>query len=180
MPPVSDSQRAEIDEDRIEILREATVMAFYVSIVLLATLAALPSGETSGDGHVEGGVHGIALIGLIWGTTIGLALAHWFAFRLTSSAYGGGHASMKDIRIGIAQIAGAMSVAVLCTIPVLLVGDANDVPVTTFVPALIIGSAGFTVAHASGRTRFQSLILGGVVMLLGVTVAALKNFLVGH
>ena len=155
-------------------------MAFYVSIVLLATLAALPSGEEAGDGHVDGGVHGIALIGLIWGTTIGLALAHWFAFRLTSGVYGGGRASMKDVRIGFAQIAGAIIVAVLCTIPVLVVGDANDVAVTAFVPAFIIGGAGFGVAQAAGRSRAQSLILGGVVMLLGVTIAAIKNFLVGH
>lgn len=52
--------------------------------------------------------------------------------------------------------------------------------VTRFVPALIVGVAGYFVAQASGRTRTQSLILGVLVMIVGSTVAAVKNFLVGH
>lgn len=156
-------------------------MVLYLSIVLLATLAALPSGaDSAGDGHGSGGVHGLGLLGLIWGTTIGLALAHWFAFRLTARAFSGGKVSEKDVRVGMAQMAGAASVAVLCTIPILLIGDSKEVQVTTFVPALVVGIAGYFVARAGGRTKTQSLILAGVVMLLGLTVAAVKNFLVGH
>ncbi len=155
-------------------------MALYVSIVLLAAFTALPSGEEGADGHVEGGVHGIALVGLIWGTTLGLAVAHWFAFRLSAGVYGGGQASRQDVRIGIAQIAGAVIVAALCTIPVLVVSDASDIAATSFVPALIIGAAGFAVARASGRSRGQSMIIGGVVLVLGLAVAGVKNFLLGH
>lgn len=167
------------NSDRVEAFREAMTMTLYVSIVLLATLAALPSAEEGGDGHGDG-VHGLGLVGLIWGTTIGLALAHWFAFRLTARGFGGGTVSKKDVQIGLAQIAGAALVAVLCTIPVLVVGDAGEIQVTTFVPALVVGVAGFFVARASGRTKTQSLILGLVVMVLGLTVAGVKNFLVGH
>ncbi len=179
--PMPDPGRSRgADEERIELLREATIMALYVSIVLLAAFTALPSGEEGGDGHVEGGVHGVALIGLIWGTTLGLALAHWFAFRISVRVYGGGQASRQDVRIGIAQMAGAVIVAALCTIPVLMVSDAGDVAATSFVPALIIGGAGFAVARAGGRTRVQSMILGGVVLVLGLAIAGVKNFLVGH
>jgi len=168
-------------ENRVDVLREAMTMVLYLSIVLLATLTALPSGSNgSGDGHGGGGVHGLGLIGLIWGTAIGLALAHWFSFRLTARAFGGGEVSEQDVRIGLAQIGGAVLVAALCTIPVILVDGADDVQVTTVVPALIVGAAGYFVSRTSGRNKIQSLILGGVSMLVGLTVSALKNFLVGH
>ncbi len=156
-------------------------MVLYLSIVLLATLTALPSGsEIGADSHGSGGVHGPGLIGLIWGTALGLTLAHWFAFRLTARAFGGGEVSDRDLQVGLAQIGGAVLVALLCTVPVLLLGDADEVRVTTWVPALIVGLAGYFVASAAGRTKTQSLILAGVVMLLGLTVAAVKNFLIGH
>lgn len=154
-------------------------MALYVSIVLLATLTALPSGAEGGDAAAHS-VHGVGLVGLIWGTTLGLAIAHWFAFRLTARGFGGGKVSEQDLHIGLAQMAGAAFVALLCTIPVIVVGGADEIRVTRFVPALIVGVAGYLAAKASGRTRSQSLILGVLVMIVGLTVAAVKNFLIGH
>src|SRR3954462_2681580 len=56
--------------------REALTMALYVSITLLATLTAVPS-----DAHLNE-------LAIIWGTTIGLALAHWFAFVLAARLVG--------------------------------------------------------------------------------------------
>jgi hypothetical protein len=155
-------------------------MVLYLSIVLLATLAALPSGTDAGDGHGASGVHGVQLVGLIWGTTIGLTLAHLFAFRLTARAFGGGATDQKDFLIVTAQLAGAAFVAIVCTIPVVLVGDESEVQVTAFVPALIVGFAGYGIARAAKRPKHQAIILGAVAMVLGLTVAAVKNFLVGH
>ena len=66
--------------ERRRVWRDATAMTLYVSIVLLAELAALPAGDEAG-GTVHGPV-GWELIAIIWGTTVGLALAHWFAFPL--------------------------------------------------------------------------------------------------
>jgi len=156
-------------------------MVLYLSVVLLATFAALPVGEdVGGSNHASGGVHGLSLVGLIWGTTIGLALAHWFAFRLTARAFGGGSVTDRDVKIGLAQLGGAAFVAAASTVPVLAFNDGSDVQATTFVPALIVGVAGFLVAKAAGWTKFQSLILSAVVMLVGLTVAVLKNFLAGY
>ena len=151
-------------------------MALYISIVLLATFVALPS-ETN-DGLA--GVHGIGLIGLIWGTALGLALAHWFAFRVTASAFSQGHVSDKDGRIGTSQIVAAAAVATLCSVPVLIFDEQSDVGAVTWVPALIVGLAGFIVARESNRSRLQAVIVGGIVMVLGLAVAAVKNFLLGH
>ncbi len=165
----------DLEDDRIDALREAMTMALYLSIVLLATFAALPAGEGSGEG-----VHGLGLVGLIWGTSIGLALAHWFAFRLTVEAFSGGVVSDKDLRIGLAQLAGAAVVATLCTIPVLVASDAADVQVTAFVPALLIGIAGYLVGRSGKRSRLRSIVVGAIAIYLGLAVAALKNFLAGH
>jgi hypothetical protein len=53
-------------------------MGLYITISLLAVLAAKP--------------HGIAtpaVLTLIWGTTLGLILAHWLAFQLTARLFTG-------------------------------------------------------------------------------------------
>ena len=49
----------------VELRKEASTMALYVAICLLAAFAAVP----------ESGVHAQA-IGIIWGVTVGLAVAH--------------------------------------------------------------------------------------------------------
>jgi hypothetical protein len=125
-------------------------------------------------------VHGLGLIGVIWGTTLGLALAHWFAFRLTARAFGGGLVSGRDVRIGLAQMFGATVVALLCTIPVLLFDETRQVEGTAWVPAAIVGIAGYAGARAAGRARIRSLVFALAAMVLGLAVAAVKNFLLGH
>src|SRR5947208_14744179 len=80
--------------ERTEILREATVMVLYVSVVEIAELAALPEDHFS-NGRVTGPVGG-ALLAIIWGTAIGLALAHWFAFRIAAPAFSGERVTSLD------------------------------------------------------------------------------------
>jgi uncharacterized membrane protein YjjB (DUF3815 family) len=109
-----------------------------------------------------------------------LTLAHLFAFRLTARAFGGGKVSESDFLVGMAQLAGAGLVAGLCTIPVVLVGDDTEVQVTAFVPALIVGFAGYGIARVAKRPQHQAIILAAVAMFLGLAVAAVKNFLLGH
>ena len=55
--------------------KEGFTMALYVSVCLLAALTGLPD---RADRHL------LDVLGIVWGTTIGLALAHWFAFRLSA------------------------------------------------------------------------------------------------
>lgn len=167
--------------ERIEARREAVTMMLYVSIVLLATLSVLPTGEGSNEaGHEAAGVHGAGLVSLVWGTALGLALAHWFAFRVTSRVFAGSRPRETDLMIGAAQVIGAAAVAALCTVPIVLFDDSADVQATGFVPALIVGAAGYAAARIPGRSRLYSAVVGLVALVLGLLVATVKNILAGH
>lgn len=160
---------------RTEALREALTMMLYVSIVLLAELAALPKA-----GHGGNGIHGWELAGLAWGTAMGLALAHWFSFRLAARLFSTGQVHEIDILIGVAQVGGAVVVALLSTVPLVFVGEDSDIGAMIFVPALIVGATGFATARSRGRSASYSLLVGLLMICAGFLVAAVKNWLVGH
>jgi hypothetical protein len=172
-----DDDRSKSEHHRQELWREAIVMALYLSIVVLATLAVLPEdyGVSRGDDD-----HGPPLLALIWGTTIGLALAHWFAFELTAMGFGRGRILRADLELAGAQLAGAAAVALTTTVVILISDEGDQVDAAGFVPALIIGVAGYLVARAAGRSKVVSVLVGVGVLLLGTAVAAIKAFLAGH
>src|SRR5436190_6229463 len=92
--------RATANDDHAEIFREAVTMVLYVSVVEIAELAALPESHFA-DGTVTGAVGG-QLLAIVWGTAVGLALAHWFAFRLAAPAFRGERPTRHDTYIGLA------------------------------------------------------------------------------
>ena len=62
-------------------------MGLYVAICLLGALIALPTHEQD-DAEV---------IAIIWGVTVGLALAHWFAFRVSAALVSDGKVRRRDL-----------------------------------------------------------------------------------
>ena len=146
-------------------------MALYVAVCLLAALIAL--GEDAGDGHVRA-------FGLVWGTTIGLALAHAFAFRVSARLASGGQIARADAQIVGAQLLGATSVAVICSVPVVLVGPTAEFDLVRGALGLFIGGMGYEVGRLNGARRARSLIYGLVILALAVTIAIVKNTLSGH
>jgi hypothetical protein len=171
----SDPSMPDAHARRAELVRETSVMVLYLSVVLLATLAVLPSGYNDVDGD-----DGPPVIAIVWGTTVGLALAHWFAFRLATTALGAGAPSRHDVSLGIAQVLGAAVVAAMTTVAVVLVPARSDVVVAAFVPAGFIGASGYGVARAAGRSTWRSVVAGAVALMLGVAVAGVKAWLGGH
>jgi hypothetical protein len=161
------------DAERQRIWQEATTMTLYVSVVLLATLTALPAG------HGQGPI-GIELIAIVWGTTIGLALAHAFAFRVAMQGFGGGRLRGQDLMEIVAEVAGAAFVAAVATVPVLLFSSDVEQRVVPFVLALIMGSIGYLVERANGRTHMAALLFGVVTLFVGLFVAEVKNLFSGH
>src|SRR5438045_2390630 len=91
-------------DHRKEMFREATVMVLYVCVVEIAELAAIP--RTGTAHHVVSGPSSAELVAIIWGTALGLALAHWFAFQLAAHAFRGEHVTHHDNAIALAQVAG--------------------------------------------------------------------------
>ena len=158
-------------DHRTELRLEVSTMALYVSVVLLAALVALEDGATTGDRE---------MLGLIWGTTIGLALAHYFAFRVASRLVRGTTFHKRDGEIALAQLSGAAIVAALCTVPVLLMPDSSKNDYVRFELAILLGIAGFAAGRTGGASRLRSLATGAIVLVLGVGVAFVKNALVGH
>jgi hypothetical protein len=164
-------------------MREATVMILYVFVVEIAELAALPESHLS-LGRVTGPV-GDHLLAIVWGTAVGLALAHWFAFGLAAPAFRGERPSHHDTQVGMAQSAGAVFVAVLSSLPVLLfsnvrVSNGRAQDTTGDVPAILVGVVGYLVARQTGASRPASIFYGATALALGVLVALVKGLLAAH
>ena len=155
----------------VELRKEASVMALYVAVCLLAALIAL--GEDADHGHVRA-------FGLVWGTTIGLALAHAFAFRVSARLFAAGQLGRHDAQTVAAQLAGAACVAAIATVPIVLLDATAEFDAVRTILCLLIGAAGYGVARASGVSRVRALVSAGVVLLLAATIAVIKNILSGH
>lgn len=170
--------RATRDENRAEIFREAVTMVLYVSVVEIGELAALPETHLTG-GRTTGPVGG-QLLAIVWGTAIGLALAHWFAFRLAAPAFRGERPTSQDNYIGMAQVGGAIVVAVLSSLPVLLFSDVRAQELTGDVPAVLIGVVAYLIARHRKKSRLASVFYGVTALALGVLVALVKTILAAH
>src|SRR5262249_20943610 len=105
---------------------------------------------------------------------------HWFAFRLAAPAFRGERPTRLDTYIGLAQVGGAMFVAALSSLPILLLSDVRAQETTGDVPAVLIGIIGYLVARNSGRTRLGSVFYGVTALALGVLVALVKSLLAAH
>jgi len=164
--------------EHAEILREAVTMVLYVSVVEIAELAALPEAHLS-NGHVTGPV-GAQLLAIIWGTAVGLAIAHCVAFRLAANAFRGDRVTGLDKQVGLAQIGAAMFVAAVSSLPVLLLDDVRAQEFTGVVPAVLIGIVGYLIARETGKSRFASALYGGTALAVGLLVATVKGALAAH
>lgn len=161
-----------------EVLREAVTMVLYVSVVLMAELAAIPEKHFA-HGRVTGAVGG-QLLAIIWGTAVGLAVAHWFAFRLAAPAFRGERPTRSDTYIGLGQVGSAIFVAAVSSLPVLLFSDVHAQETTADVPASLIGIVGYLIARVTGRSRFTSVFYGLTVLVIGILVALVKTRLAAH
>lgn len=163
---------------RTEIFREAVTMVLYVSVVEIAELAAIPE-EHFAHGRVTGAVGG-TLLAIIWGTAVGLALAHWFAFGLAAPAFRGERPTRVDTYIGLAQVGGALFVAAVSSVPVLFFSDVRAQETTGDVPALLIGIVGYLIARTTGRSRVAAFFYGITALAVGVLIALVKSLLAAH
>jgi hypothetical protein len=145
-------------------------MALYLAVCLLAALTALES-VIPVPGHV---------FGLIWGTTLGLALAHLFAFRIAGRLVHEGHLPKSDRIVGAVQLAAAAVVAVLVSIPVLIAQPAGELNWARYTCAGIIGVVGYAAARGAEKGRIRALLFGLAVLAVAIVIAAIKHRLASH
>lgn len=161
----------ELDEHRREIVKEAMTMALYVAICLLAALAVAAEADVD---------HRRTVLAVIWGTSLGLAVAHWFAFRLSTRIVAAGAVPRSEAELAVAQLFGSVAVAVLATIPALLVdGPDAEFSATGWILVAFIALVGFFVARGSGASAVRSIVYGVTVTIVAAAVVLVKNAL-GH
>jgi hypothetical protein len=148
---------------------ESSTMALYVTIVLLATTSLLSDGDT----------HDIGILAVVWGESLGLATAHFFAFVLAVHLVNG-EAAPHEWRTAREQLAGALSVATICTIPVFLVPESAELDVVRITLAFVLGLSGYAAARARGASQRRAAIVGIAVLIGGLTIAFMKNVVAGH
>ena len=153
----------------LELRKEAATMALYVAICLLAALAALP----------ESAAHA-GVTPIMWGVTVGLAVAHWFAFRVSARLVGAGRVRSSDVESAGAQLAGAVGVALLASVPVVVLPESAELEGVGLLLAAFIAAVGYVVARGGGATRARSLLYAISALVLAAVIAELKNRLAGH
>jgi hypothetical protein len=145
-------------------------MALYVSLCLLAELEAV---------HDSALHHGV-VFALVWGTTIGLALAHLFAFLLAGRLVEGRRIGAHTRATALADLAGAASVAVIVSIVVVAVPTSLELDAARYDLAGLIGIIGYLVARRAGVRPLRAVLFALAVTIVGLAVAALKQWLGGH
>jgi hypothetical protein len=166
----STSNQADVAHRRL-LAREFMATALYLAVVLLAALVAVPRDQLPEDRY---------LVLTLLGTSFGLVLAHWFAFRLAAhlTAYGGFHPPSAGEE-ALAQIAGGASVAVLASIPFLVTDGDTALALSLIVLAVLPAMTGAAIARLRGRSWLASGVFAGFMLILTATVVAIKN-VVGH
>lgn len=141
-------------------------MALYVSITLLAALTA------TGPGNLN-------ILGLIWGTTVGLALAHWFAFTLASRLVGPIEGLVTAEQELLAEIVGAMGVAAVATVVVVVLPTHLEWEGARYAVGACVGIITYTEIRGLGGTRVRALSIAVAVLVIAAVVVAIKQAL-GH
>lgn len=151
-------------EHREHLMHEAFTMALYVAICLLAALSVVSGGPLDRGQILE----------LVWGTTVGLAVVHYFAFRVAGRMVTTDELAERAGSVAAAQLSGAAIVAGVVTAALVLTPTQSELGVAKFVVAGLIGLMGYLVARPSTSTRWRAVLFALVVLVLAVGVAALK------
>ena len=140
-------------------------MGLYLSIVLLALLVGFGGGGTSQDE-----------VALLWGTSIGLSLAHFVAFRLTEVfARGDPKPNSEDGWIALGLVLAAVAITGLATVPYLF--DLSTLDASTVSSVLlfgVIGGTGFGCVRQVGGSTSRAVAFAVMVVAIAAVVTAVK------
>jgi len=153
-----------------EAWREAVTMALYLSLSLLAVI--LATSPQAGESRSE-----LAVTLLL--TTLGLLIAHILAFAVSSRLVSQGQLDAESRRSIGAQAGAGLVVAVVVTLPIVLLSPDISLKVTEFLLLGFVCAVAFMAARQAGVSKGRALLYSGVVVVLAVVVLVVKS-LVGH
>lgn len=148
-----------------ELRKDALTMALYVAVGLLGALSLFD--RTLSGSEVQ-------IVETIWGITVGLVLAHIFAFVVAAHAVGQGSLRRHDGEAAVAHLAGGLAVAVVATVAAILVRDEIELRVVRLVLAVFIGAVGYLVRRSNGASKKGALLFGLATVVIAVIIANLK------
>jgi hypothetical protein len=147
-----------------EPVREAVTMTLYVCVVLVAEFVTVGQEIDSER----------AAVGVIWGTTVGLALAHVFAFNLAARLLVPDTADAQTRAAAWAQLAAAAAVAAVVSLPLLVLSLDTALEVSASLAAALVGLTAYLAARNAGARRFRALVEGAVVLAIAAALVGVK------
>lgn len=145
--------------------READMMAFYLGLTLLVALnvtrdeAPPPLGE---------------LLLVIWGTTVGLAVAHWFALTLAAFLVRDPTMHHTPGEMLLSQVVMAGVLALVATLAVVIVPARLEVLTARIAVALFIGVLVTAEARSHGSALPRALAVGAAALAVALVLATIK------
>ena len=156
-----------VDADHLR--KEGWTMALYVAICLIA--CAYRAGACAAvPGHI---------LGLVWGTTVGLALAHVFAFRIAGRLVHDGEPKADRI-VSVVQLAMPPRSRSLSASRFCWPRRSGELNWARYTCAAIIGLVGYLVARGASRGGSVRCSSASEYSWLLFAVAVLKHALAGH
>jgi hypothetical protein len=119
-------------------------------------------------------------VAVIWGSALGIALAHVFAFNLAARLFAGGGLAPGTRRAVWAQLASAAAVAFVVTVPFFFLGLDPALEVSAFLLAALIGVTAYVASREAGAGRTRSLVDGLIALVVATAVVSVKVGLTGH
>jgi hypothetical protein len=148
--------------------READMMGLTVAVALLAAL-------TAGDDLAPHSK--LDVLAIVWGTTLGLALTHWFALLVSARLVRDPNLQYSPLELLISQTGMAVVVAVFASFVVLLVSGEIDRLGARVTAAVFIGLLVGLESKVGGSPASRALLLSAAAMVAALTIATVKWFI---
>ena len=148
-----------------ELRRDALSMALYVALGLLGALSLFDRSLSGTD---------VRIVETIWGITVGLVLAHVFAFVVAAHVAGQGSLRRHDGEAAVAHLLGGIAVAVVATAAALVVRDEGALRAVRLVLVVFIGTVGYLVRRSNGASRKGAVLFGFVTVVVALIIANIK------
>jgi len=148
--------------------READMMGVTVCIVMLASLMVGSDAEPHSRGEV---------LLIVWATTLGLTLTHWFAVTLSARLVRDPAFVHSPGQLLLVQMSMALAVTAIATLVVLLAPPELDRFGARVTAAVFLACLVGVESRASGASWWRAASFAAVALVLGVGIASLKWYL---